>query len=854
VKIQLDQTALQRRSIALLDVTDKDPRAAAERIAASEAHLRLVVTGAAGGKNRALLHRARNLDPYRAATYFLLALDLQRAGSLTAAIEHYDQAVALAPRDLRLRFHRGYALLEQARRTQSADVADAARDDFELVVGTQPKNTAAAFGALESALLGKTKRLRETLAALLARLPPQKDWLAPMTRVLYQIIFWFGVGKAKNIDQSNKKTMGEIVDCARAWLGAFPGDADLGGVIAAATAKCNTPEELCERIAAYAKDIPDVRVLRLLLRERLAEVEDPTKRLQLFEQAMSRIPPLDGIAQDYLQLVHLKAKRALAEGDLLGARAGWQTCLARDPDNPGAVENLLRLAEHEGNTDEAAQLRTQLGELQLAYARMSPRADLMLGRVAARLQAEQEKAFDSTFETVTQQGSKPTVDQTDDLLDKLTRAAAVARLAADPAARKAIAAETIRRLIDPASEAMDLGDDALAVLNQPLPEEPPVAYAYFDAAKDTPDATLLEARERSMTRWTELEAEPSRSPEGRERVRLHRERAERVTASLFDPESRAAYDASTCGVELAEACRSYTSALLRLVHMGSAIKEDEDAARRVWLADKLAVLRTPAVIAYLPTTSDGEAGFRRGLAECAFDGLLKRGFDAMNNGRPEEAIDLIAAHVDRKPGYFHLHRLYVFSIMRDPRLPLDQAAPIAQQFAARAVESAESFDPAALIGEMQRIAGDRPDHMLQRAAVSRARHFLDKDKSAQALTALWSAYPGMGMTMQNVTPAASAWVNVKPTGRGLYAWTVARSLRDNSISWYNAQSPYTQYDVRTNQVTALKIGRSAERWAKLAQQEMPAETLGDEERGQLDEAMRGLLESLEKDRRTLSGL
>jgi hypothetical protein len=138
--------------------------------------------------------------------------------------------------------------------------------------------------------------------------------------------------------------------------------------------------------------------------------------------------------------------------------------------------------------------------------------------------------------------------------------------------------------------------------------------------------------------------------------------------------------------------------------------------------------------------------------------------------------------------------------------------------------------------------------------VSRARNFLDKDKSAQALTALWAAYPGMGMTMQNVTPAASAWVNVKPTGRGLYAWTVARALRDNSISWYNGQSPYTQYDVRTNQVTALKIGRAAERWVVHAQNEMSSEVMGDDERGQLDEAMRGLVESLEKDRRTLSGL
>src|SRR5262249_14906864 len=154
-----------------------------------------------------------------------------------------------------------------------------------------------------------------------------------------------------------------IAEVARAWLGVVPGDRNFGGVIAASIAKRDTAEQLCERIADYAKDIPDVRILRLLVRERLADVAEPQRRLELFEGAMKRIPPLDGIVQDYLQLVHLVAKRQLAVGDVAGARAAWNNCLARDADNPGTVHNLLRLAEWQKDAAAAAPLRAKLAEL-----------------------------------------------------------------------------------------------------------------------------------------------------------------------------------------------------------------------------------------------------------------------------------------------------------------------------------------------------------------------------------------------------------------------------------------------------------------------------------------------------------
>src|SRR4051794_28147470 len=82
----VDPPTLQRRALELLAVVDADPRRGVERIAAAEAHLRLVVTGAAKDKATKLLERAIELDPYRAGTYLVAALIAHREGRLTAAL------------------------------------------------------------------------------------------------------------------------------------------------------------------------------------------------------------------------------------------------------------------------------------------------------------------------------------------------------------------------------------------------------------------------------------------------------------------------------------------------------------------------------------------------------------------------------------------------------------------------------------------------------------------------------------------------------------------------------------------------------------------------------------------------
>jgi len=495
--LALDKATLQRRSLELLARVDADPRAAAERIAAAEAHLRLVVTGASRDQALRLLERAFSLDPYRADIAFAYAVELLRTAQLAAAIEHFDHAAMLAPKDARVRFHRGYALLLAMRESGTGDFAEDAQADFEAAIAEY--GAPAALGAIEAALYGKTKPLRDGIAKMFARVAPSEEHRAAIARLLYQAIFAFGVGKAKNVDKSNEKTMAEITDVANAWLAAFPNDRVLAGVVAAARAKRDSAEQICEKVAEYARAIPDVRILRLLLRERLADVAEPSRRLELFEAAMAKIPPIDGIAQDYLQLVHLVAKRAVALGDLDGARAAWQSCLARDADNPATVHNLLRLAEHTKDA-KAPALREKLGELWAIYARYSPRADRTYARIAAEIAVDVQRDLDALRDRLRKNEGSPSNDAIEDLLHRMVRAHALARAGADESVR-ATHPEILAKLVALATPAADSFADALRVLATPLPDQPATAYAYYGVPKDVPEDVLEKAIADAREKW-----------------------------------------------------------------------------------------------------------------------------------------------------------------------------------------------------------------------------------------------------------------------------------------------------------------------------------------------------------------
>jgi tetratricopeptide (TPR) repeat protein len=850
----LDKSTLQRRSLELLARVDADPRAAAERMAAAEAHLRLVVTGASRDQAIKLLERAFTLDPYRAEIALAYAIELQRAGSIASALEHFDHAALLAPNDARVRFHRGYALLVAMRASGSGDFAEDAQADFEAALAARPALIAAALGAIEAALYGKTKPLRDGLARLFARVAPIEEHRAAIARLLYQAIFAFGVGKAKNVDKSNEKTMAEIADVARAWLVVFPNDRALSGVVAAAQAKRDTAEQICDKVAEYARAIPDVRVLRLLLRERLADVAEPARRLELFESAMTKIPPLDGIAQDYLQLVHLVAKRAVALGDLDGARAAWQSCLARDADNPSTVHNLLRLAEHQGDAKAAAPLRAKLAELWSIYTRYSPRADITYARISAEVAVGVQRDLDAMRDKHRKNEGAPSVDGVEDLLHRMVRAHALARVGADESARAATKADVLRKLVALETPAADLFDDSLRVLATSLSDQPATAYAYFAVPKDVPGDVLEKAIQDCRERWERQQQEMSAINEPTAQIASLVERAQNESRAFVDPQRRAAYDGATASIELTEMCRAHHAAVLELVALSGVIGDDK-LDGRIRLAGKLWKLRTDMFRAYVPTSESDEGWFKRGCGRAAYAGLVKRAHELYKMAKPEEAVEVIRPYLDPAGSLFEVQGLYAMCVLEDLRKPIKDAVTLAAKHAKLGIECFHWMDAVALRERLKRMTDFPESDVAQEGAAERALNCLGRSESARALRELAAAFPGTAKiaSARSGDSSAEMWSGVQPAGRGQYAWVVARAIRANTIEWYNAMNPTTQYELSSIKGRALRTALSSERWATYAKNKIETDPLPRDYIAGVNAAIADLMQALQTDRRMLGG-
>lgn len=852
----LDPPALQRRAVELLAAVDEDGKRAAERVAAAEAHVRLVVLGAARDKELKLLDRAIDLDPYRADAYFLAALASHREGLFGAALERYEQAVALDPTNVSYRFHCGFGFLDAARRPWLADedateLAEAAAEQLEAALDLDPSHKPAALGAIEAAIYGKATRLRDSITRVFSRVEPEEALRPAVTRLLYQAIFAFRVGKAKNVDQKNRKTMDEIAAVARRWLDVFRGDAALGGVIAAASAKCETAEEICEHVADHARAIPDVRVLRLLLRERLADVADPKQRLALFEGAMARIPALDGIAHDYLQMLHLVAKRAAAEGDVAAAREAWTRCLELDPDNPATTQNLLRLALHEGDRGRAAELTDKLLDLWGLYAELSPRADVVLSRAAARARLAMDEDFVRILDNLGQE-KRPTAAAVLDIVRRWLRAQALARLAAEPSLPEQNGAALARALLTGDADAVHRA--AMEVLALPVRQKAPVAYFLLGVPKDAADDVILKAREEWRERIVRELANAREAGVPAEPLERYIERASEVTQALVDPAARAAYDAGTCPTAQAEIYRHHTETYRQLVEVATAV-EDDDHAARARLADLLASVPDPMRKPYLAVALKDEGWIAVSLRRVRFGGYLEKGWKLLADGAVAAALEIAFKRLaDVEAAELSgTHRLRARAVLSDTSRDLWQAVETARGHIQAGLRAAHWSDNPQGIQELRMLAGTDPQHMVQTEAAERAFDLLGKDHSRDALHVLWSAYAGnRGRKISNERPAARIFLSLKPQGTGFYAFGVARALRENVISWYNAVHPTTYNELAWAKQSAMSVTHTAMGWAQYALEHIADDPLRSQVAQPIAQALSRLLGQLQNDARTLT--
>lgn len=740
-----DPDALRAR-VATLSAREDDPDA---RRAMAEALLRVAVIER-GDDAGHLLRRAAELDPYRGEIWLLLARHERAADQPTQALERLDVAALLLPNDRRVALLRASVLCELARAARKTDLGDRAMAELEPVLAATPGDPEVVAAALEALAHGSPSGLRARGPVLMPRLQP-----GPGTeRLLYLVLL------AVPLDDTNALLFDAVRETAE-HLGAM-------GAAAAARAKTMTADELCDRLDGLAPAIAEPRIVRLLLRERLATVLDPARRLSLFERALAKAPAtaIDGLSHDYMQLLHMVAMRALAQGDASTARQAWEACLARDKDNLAVLENLWRLAVATGRGDDARELAPRIAELRPVYASFSPRADLVFLRAAAQSLSVAAARLDR---------AAIQLDEAPPLVDALARGFALGRLARDASARTATAPATVRVLLDPSSEASAMFEAAAAVIAQPLFDEPPVAYAYAGLAKDATAEQLNEAY-------------ASTDPASRT-----------VVSPLLDPVERAAYDARTCGTELGELLRAQARMVSRLLQ-ALAKADGLDVPARGELIAKVRRLAPDGVMAYLraATRTDGDGAADALFHKAVFGSVVEAAREDFAAGKIEAGLDRLTAHGELATGYAEVHDLIAANIACDSRLAIEEAAEQARDHARRGTKSS------ALLAAM---ASEDDDTFRERIAMQRAVAMVDRKLDRQALDALWWAHPATEGKMPSAGLPVLAWLAVAREGTARFRLSTARTMHAVTRHWYESQrmsSPFAAAETCRSAMLALR--------------------------------------------------
>jgi hypothetical protein len=430
------------------------------------------------------------------------------------------------------------------------------------------------------------------------------------------------------------------------------------------------------------------------------------------------------------------------------------------------LENLWRLAVATGRGDDARELAPRIAELKPLYASFSPRADLVFLRAAA----QSISVAATRLERAAIQ-----LDEAPPLVDALARGFALGRLARDATARGATAPASVRVLLDPSSDVAAMFEAATAVIDQPLFDEPPVAYAYAGVAKDATTDEVNEA-------YASTDA-ASRT----------------VVWPLLDPAERAAYDARTCGTELGELLRAQARLVSRLLQ-AVAKADGLDVPARGELVGRIRRLAPDGVMAYLRAAlrNDGDGAADALFHKAVFGSVVEAAREDFETGKVEAGLDRLTAHAELASGYAEVHDLIAANIACDSRLTIEEAADHARDHARRGTKSSSLLSAMASEGD---------EAFRERIAMQRAVAMVDRKLDRQALDALWWAHPATEGKMPAAGLPVLAWLPISREGTARFRLSTARTMHAVTRHWYESQrmtSPFAAAETCRSAMLALR--------------------------------------------------
>lgn len=565
--------ALKRAILTLRGEVERSPKNGEAALALAEALFRLANMTTDPTERMKYLRRAVQLDPYDVRSRIAVARAAWAGGDVAEAVSALDAAAALAPNDAQPPIEQGLLLFEYARGAKKrvkpvqaalaaldrASSLDGARDDVIAV-----KLLVACFPTVSSP---EKSPLLAMLPTTLRSLAPEPALVPFITCLGLSIAFALhhprhappaNAAERLTANQLAARASGlrALLDGLAPWFAAFPDDARLRMVLAAAEILLADEADLAARIASGASAFTDARLLLLFVHQKLEELDDTEKRVQVLRDVAQRGRLVAGLDRELLAALHALARAAVREGKLERAEAAWREGLRVDPYCRAFHHNLALLALHRRDAAALAQGLAHANDLTLAAVTLGVDPEGALQRLAAK---------HGSFAVRLQQAVAAAVDRLEagSELDCELLAAwlgeAQARFIAESA--RVIAARSgsfgpaemgevlafLRSLPAVADAHAAPAARLRAMLDAPLSGAPALHYEVLGVARDA-SAADVEKQARLMTERAQSALADAQRGEDADTLRYATERLRRVRAAaelLADPDARERYDRTT---------------------------------------------------------------------------------------------------------------------------------------------------------------------------------------------------------------------------------------------------------------------------------------------------------------------
>jgi Tfp pilus assembly protein PilF len=295
-----------------------------------------------GDANRlTFLHEARQEDPYNFSVNQSLAFDYHERQQVSQSHHFYLEALRLIPDDSVTLGHHALLLFESYQSDPArVELLVQAKEKFETAHHCDPQLLLPIFGLIDVHLESSALEDTQAIFNLMKSVPVSADHVVGFISRFVRLT----LALQKLGPRSLEILQGLSEKLQESWMPVALVCPELEWLKVGVEIWKVPLDSLPEWYQLQRGEIEPGSVVFFLARQRMKECVQGTDRLVLLERMLERRSDDPFLRREQLAMLHLKAKRFLALGDLSEAERIWKGALNLDPHNDRIVQNLALLA------------------------------------------------------------------------------------------------------------------------------------------------------------------------------------------------------------------------------------------------------------------------------------------------------------------------------------------------------------------------------------------------------------------------------------------------------------------------------------------------------------------------------